>query len=82
MEKDFKLCVTLTTTKEPKVSLKYIPNSEEEILLVSLVVQERLKEENSQLLQEKSFYFHHVFTCFHKLTLVSRTKNLDTERDI
>lgn len=82
MEKDFKLCVTLTTIKELKASLKFTPNSEEVISSVLLVVQERPKEENFQSPQEKLFFFLHVFTCSQKPTSVSRTNNPDTERDI
>lgn len=80
--RDFKSCVTSTITKVFKALLMFTQSSEEVTLSVSLVNQEKLKEESFRSLQEKSSFYPHVFTCCPKPTSVSRTKNPDTERDI
>jgi hypothetical protein len=82
MVKNFKLCATSTIIKVFKDSLKCTPSLEEVTLLVLLVNQAEPKEDNFLLLLERFSYFLHVFTCYLKFTLVLKTNNLDTEKDI
>lgn len=82
MEKSCKWCVTSTTTKDFKVSLKFIVNSEEVILSELSVDLEEQREDNYLSLLDKYSYYLLVFICYHKFMLDSKTKNLDTEKDI
>lgn len=82
MERSFKWCATSTTIKAFKGLLKFTQNSEEVTSSGSSVNPEGPKEESCQLLQEKSFYFPHVFICCLKPMWDSRTNNPDTEKDI
>lgn len=82
MIKNYRLCAIVIIIKVKENSNKFIALLEEEILLESLEVQERLSLQSYQLPLEKCGYYHHVFICCHSLMLDLKTINLVLENDI
>lgn len=80
--RDFKWCAISTTTRDFKLSAKFIPSSEEGTLSAWLANQGEQREENCQSLRERFSCCLHACTCYLRLMWVSRTHKLDTERDI
>lgn len=75
--KHYKLCATPITIREIEISNSFILLSEEEISLELLVDPEEPTLKNFLSHLESLNFFHHVFTCFLMLILVSLTDRLD-----